>query len=98
MQMAKAIVTDAKFEVRTSACSLSCAGNPDSSWRVLQNNLDYMDDNAERFGRKKIKSDAAKRTFAVGGAVTVPKRHGQKSDQLTSGLLCRLCQDQESAG
>jgi hypothetical protein len=26
-----------------------------------------MDDNADRFGRKKIKSDAAKRAFAVGG-------------------------------
>lgn len=95
--MAKAIVTDGKFEVRDFFLLPRCA-DPDSSWRVLQNNLDYMDDNAERFGRKKIKSDAAKRTFAVGGAMTEPQRHGQKSDQLTSGLLCRLCQDEESAG
>lgn len=31
------------------------------------NNLDYMDDNAERLGRKKMKSDAMKRQFAING-------------------------------
>lgn len=30
-------------------------------------NLDYMDDNAERLGRKKMKSDAMKRQFAING-------------------------------
>lgn len=33
----------------------------------MQNDLDYIDDNAERLARKKIKTDSAKRLFAVNG-------------------------------
>ena len=33
-----------------------------------QNNLDYMDDNAERLGRQKMRTDAMKRQFAIQGA------------------------------
>jgi hypothetical protein len=36
-----------------------------------QNNLDYMDDNAERLGRQKMRSDAMKRQFAIQGALNV---------------------------
>ncbi len=32
-----------------------------------QDDLDYMDDNAERLARKKMKTDAMKRAFAVNG-------------------------------
>lgn len=44
-QLAKAIITDGKFE----------------------NDLEYMDDNAERLGRKKMRTDAMKRQFAING-------------------------------
>lgn len=33
-----------------------------------QNDLDYMDDNAERLGRQKMRTDAMKRQFAIHGA------------------------------
>ena len=33
-----------------------------------QNDLDYMDDNAERLGRQKMRTDAMKRQFAIQGA------------------------------
>lgn len=33
----------------------------------LQNDLDYMDDNADRLGRQKMRSDAMKRQFAING-------------------------------
>ena len=32
------------------------------------NDLDYMDDNADKFGRKKMRSDAMKRQFAINGS------------------------------
>lgn len=34
----------------------------------FQDDLEYMDDNAERLGRKKMRSDAMKRQFAINGA------------------------------
>ena len=34
-----------------------------------QNDLDYMDDNAERLGRQKMRSDAMKRQFAIQGTL-----------------------------
>lgn len=33
----------------------------------FENDLEYMDDNAERLGRKKMRSDAMKRQFAING-------------------------------
>ena len=39
-----------------------------SSANLTQANLDYMDDNAERLGRQKMRSDAMKRQFAINGA------------------------------
>jgi len=38
-----------------------------SSDEVLQNDLDYIDDNAEKLGRQKMRSDAMKRQFAING-------------------------------
>lgn len=37
---------------------------------MLQNDLEYMDDNAEKLGRKKMRSDAMKRQFAIHGKNT----------------------------
>lgn len=34
----------------------------------FQDDLEYMDDNAEKLGRKKMRSDAMKRQFAINGA------------------------------
>lgn len=33
----------------------------------FEDDLDYMDDNADKLGRKKMKSDALKRAFAING-------------------------------
>lgn len=33
----------------------------------FEDDLEYMDDNAERLGRKKMRSDAMKRQFAING-------------------------------
>jgi hypothetical protein len=33
----------------------------------MQNDLEYMDDNAEKLGRKKMRTDAMKRQFAING-------------------------------
>jgi hypothetical protein len=33
----------------------------------FQNSLDYIDDNAEKLGRQKMRSDAMKRQFAING-------------------------------
>lgn len=35
--------------------------------RDLKDDLEYMDDNAERLGRKKMRTDAMKRQFAING-------------------------------
>jgi hypothetical protein len=32
-----------------------------------QNDLDYLDDNADRLARRKMKTDAMKRAFAING-------------------------------
>lgn len=42
------------------------------SW--WQNDLDYMDDNAEKLGRQKMRSDAMKRQFAIQGTSNI-RRH-----------------------
>lgn len=34
---------------------------------AFQNDLEYMDDNAEKLGRQKMRSDAMKRQFAING-------------------------------
>jgi hypothetical protein len=35
--------------------------------RLVQNDLEYIDDNAEKLGRQKMRSDAMKRQFAING-------------------------------
>ena len=45
----------------------------------FENDLDYMDDNAERLGRKKMRSDAMKRQFAINGRV-IPYVSGYVSE------------------
>ena len=37
----------------------------------FENDLEYMDDNAERLGRKKMRDDAMKRQFAINGMFTI---------------------------
>jgi hypothetical protein len=39
-----------------------------------QNDLEYMDDNAEKLGRQKMRSDAMKRQFAIHGMLNLPLR------------------------
>jgi hypothetical protein len=36
----------------------------------LQNDLDYLDENAERLSRQKMRSDAMKRQFAINGTLS----------------------------
>jgi hypothetical protein len=61
-QLAKAIMGDGKFEVSDYVPVLRS-----SHFRRVQNDLEYMDDNAERLGRRKMRSDAMKRQFAING-------------------------------
>lgn len=35
--------------------------------RYVQNDIDYMDDNADKLARKKMRSDFMKRQFAING-------------------------------
>lgn len=35
---------------------------------VFQDDLEYMDDNADKLGRKKMRMDAMKRQFAINGS------------------------------
>jgi len=37
-----------------------------------QDDNDYMDDNAEKLARKKMRTDAMKRAFAINGGYCVP--------------------------
>lgn len=37
----------------------------------VQNDLEYIDDNAEKLGRQKMRSDAMKRQFAINGLCPV---------------------------
>lgn len=61
-QLAKAIMGDGKFEVSTYVFVLR-----GSHLDHVQNDLEYMDDNAEKLGRRKMRSDAVKRQFAING-------------------------------
>ena len=42
----------------------------------FENDLEYMDDNAEKLGRKKMRSDAMKRQFAINGAFALVRNLG----------------------
>ena len=59
----------------------------------LQNDLEYMDDNAERLGRQKMRSDAMKRQFAIHGRLPVLSCAMSQTD-----ALCRLQKNPESVG
>ena len=61
-QLATAIMGDGKFEVSGYVPVLH---NP--RLNHAQNDLEYMDDNAEKLGRRKMRSDAIKRQFAING-------------------------------
>ena len=50
-------------------------------------NLDYMDDNAERLGRKKMRSDAMKRQFAINGVP--PSRNSSSEAEVTLQITRR---------
>lgn len=56
----------------------------------LQNNLDYIDDNADKLARKKMRADHMKRQFAING-MCLFVAHGE------CGLMCvfRLQEDDE---
>lgn len=58
--MAGAIAGDGRYQVSSSPGS--------ADW---QDDLDYMDENAERLARRKMKSDAMKRQFAINGRSTI---------------------------
>lgn len=58
-EMASAIARDGKYQVRQLDCSLRQADSQDDN--------DYVDDNAEKLARRKMKTDALKRAFAVNG-------------------------------
>lgn len=65
-EFARAIMSDGKFEV--SSRNLAVTPRELSDWKIIgQNDLDYIDDNAEKLGRKKMRSDAIKRQFAING-------------------------------
>ncbi len=68
MQFAQSIMTDGGFVVSFSKCIRALRLSKTSQ---CQNNLDYMDDNAERLGRQKMRSDAMKRQFAIQGVLNV---------------------------
>ena len=38
---------------------------------TLQADMEYMDDNAEKLARQKMRSDAMKRQFAIHGTMTI---------------------------
>lgn len=41
----------------------------------FQDGLEYMDDNSERLARKRMKTDAMKRAFAINGEIDVCKSY-----------------------
>lgn len=63
-EFARQIMTDGGFKVRGFVFFDAFA---DTGLTRPQNDLDYMDDNAEKLGRKKMRSDAMKRQFAING-------------------------------
>lgn len=68
-QLAKAIMSDGKFEVSYCVFVLRSP-----RLHHVQNDLEYMDDNAEKLGRRKMRSDAIKRQFAINGIQLLPVR------------------------
>jgi len=64
-RLAQAIMKDGKFEV-INYTSVFCS---DSPWLKpsLKDNLEYINENAEKLGRQKMRSDALKRQFAFHG-------------------------------
>ena len=63
-ELARSIMTDGKFEVSIWIFHI---GHPHQCLATDQNDLEYMDDNADRLGRKKMRTDAMKRQFAING-------------------------------
>lgn len=66
VELAGAIMRDGKFEV----CDTIWPRLILNIWLTrgfAQNDLEYIDDNAEKLGRKKMRTDAMKRQFAING-------------------------------
>ena len=83
-QLAKAIMSDGKFEV---SAYLFVFVLHSSGLHHVQNDLEYMDDNAEKLGRRKMRSDAIKRQFAING-IQLPyvQSPSTNPDQIISAL------------
>jgi tRNA U34 2-thiouridine synthase MnmA/TrmU len=62
-ELARAIMSDGKFQVRGVCMHFRFSAKDNCT----QNDLEYMDDNAEKLGRKKMRTDAMKRQFAING-------------------------------
>lgn len=67
-ELARAITTDGKFKV---CYSFKAFRDYLTFVTLVQDDLEYMDDNAERLGRKKMRTDAMKRQFAINGATLI---------------------------
>lgn len=66
-EMASAIARDGKYQV----CSIHLRIQVRKVVLIKQDDNDYVDDNAEKLARKKMKTDALKRAFAINGRTTV---------------------------
>ena len=62
-----------------------------------QDDLDYVDENAERLARRKMKSDAMKRQFAINGTPNF-RLCLWPEGMLIGVLLGRLCEDTKGIG
>jgi hypothetical protein len=65
-EMASAIARDGKYQVSFFTL-ISC----ERIKLMMQDDNDYVDDNAEKLARRKMKTDALKRAFAINGQFTV---------------------------
>ena len=52
---------------------------------LFQNNLDYIDDNADKLARKKMRADHMKRQFAINGKLIC----SSQSSHLIAGQIIR---------
>lgn len=63
-EMAAAIARDGRYQV----CSGCVIVYPEDNL-TYQDDNDYMDENADKLARKKMKTDALKRAFAINGTL-----------------------------
>ncbi|KAF8133995.1 CwfJ C-terminus 1-domain-containing protein-like protein [Boletus edulis] len=58
----------------------------------FENDLDYIDDNAERFARQKMRTDAMKRQFAINGK---PLDHYKRTQKVLA--TCQFCYGEDDS-